>query len=301
MIETISSATKEIERLEDLRKSYTEYLYDLRVRTDKQKDYSDSLDKRNMLNSEMQMLDSDVESIEKEIELLSKDILLVAELESKEKMIKNELIAIRKNRDEISRNIARFESQIESVKRDLENIGKQIVEKQKLKERFVRVVEISSWFDMIFLPLMESMEKHVLSTIQQEFNGFFQNWFSILIPDENISVSIDDQFTPVIEQAGYQTEYQNLSGGEKTSVAFAYRLALNKVINSLVENIKTKDIIILDEPTDGFSMDQLDRIRDVLNELSLKQMIIVSHEPKIDTYVDSVIRFYKEGHVSRIA
>jgi exonuclease SbcC len=147
---------------------------------------------------------------------------------------------------------------------------------------------------------MEIMERHVLATIQKEFNEFFQRWFSLLISDELLNVKIDEQFTPLIEQNGFDTSYENLSGGEKTAVALAYRLALNKVINMIMEKIKTSDLIILDEPTDGFSTDQLDRIRDVLEELSLKQMIIVSHEPKIDTFVDNVIRFYKEHHVSRV-
>ncbi len=301
VLETISSANKEIEKLEELRKLYTEYLYELRMKAEKQKDFSDTLQKKASFNVEMQSLISEIEKIEQDIEVLGKDVSLLSEIETKESRLKIELSTLRRNKDNVSQTVAKLESQIESLVKEIKNIEKQISEKQKMKEKFNRVSELLSWFDLTFLPLMESMEKHVLSAIQQEFNEFFQSWFSVLIPDENISVKVDEQFSSIIEQAGYQTEYQNLSGGEKTSVALAYRLALNKVINSLVETIKTKDLIILDEPTDGFSMDQLDRIRDVLNELNLKQMIIVSHEPKIDTYVDNVIRFYKEGHISRVA
>jgi len=53
----------------------------------------------------------------------------------------------------------------------------------------------------------------------------------------------------------------------------AYRLALNQVLNSLLSKIKTRDFVILDEPTDGFSDQQLDKMRDVLNELKVKQLI----------------------------
>jgi len=55
----------------------------------------------------------------------------------------------------------------------------------------------------------------------------------------------------------------------------------------------------LDEPTDGFSDQQLDKVRDILNELNVNQLILVSHEPKIESFVDNVIRFKKEGGVSR--
>ena len=68
----------------------------------------------------------------------------------------------------------------------------------------------------------------------------------------------------------------------------------------MIISIKTNDLIILDEPTDGFSDEQLDRIRIVLKELNLKQIIIVSHEPKIETFVDNVISFKKENHITSI-
>ena len=81
----------------------------------------------------------------------------------------------------------------------------------------------------------------------------------------------------------------------------SYRLALNKVINDIVAEIKTKDIIMLDEPTDGFSSEQLDKVRDVLNQLGVKQIIIVSHESKIESFVDNVIRVQKHDSVSTVA
>lgn len=68
----------------------------------------------------------------------------------------------------------------------------------------------------------------------------------------------------------------------------------------MVEDIKTKDLTILEEPTDGFSNDQIDKIRDVVNELGAKQTIIVSHEPKIESYVNNIIRVMKEDGLSRI-
>ncbi|MBI2141854.1 hypothetical protein HYU16_05575, partial [Candidatus Woesearchaeota archaeon] len=81
--------------------------------------------------------------------------------------------------------------------------------------------------------------------------------------------------------------------------ALAYRLALNKVINNLVSTIRTKDLLILDEPTDGFSTEQLDKLRDVLAQLQLPQIIIVSHEERIESFVQHVIRIQKEQHISK--
>ena len=57
--------------------------------------------------------------------------------------------------------------------------------------------------------------------------------------------------------------------------------------------------MILDEPTDGFSDQQLDKMREVLDELNVLQLIIVSHEQKIEGFVEKVIRFKKEYGVSQ--
>ena len=66
-----------------------------------------------------------------------------------------------------------------------------------------------------------------------------------------------------------------------------------------MSKIKTRDIVILDEPTDGFSEQQLDKIRDVLQQLNVKQLIIVSHEQKIESFVENVIRFKKVNGISQ--
>ena len=195
----------------------------------------------------------------------------------------------------------KYETEKESIKRFIASLGKEIDEKQKAKEKLAHIMQLSNWIDELFISLMSTMEKHVMVNIHSQFNEMFKSWFEIMIEDESISVRLDEEFTPIIEQNGYETYIENLSGGEKTSVALSYRLALNKVINDIVAGIKTKDIIILDEPTDGFSSEQLDRLRDILEQLSIKQIIIVSHESKIESFVENVIRVRKHEHCSVIS
>jgi exonuclease SbcC len=137
-----------------------------------------------------------------------------------------------------------------------------------------------------------------MAKLKSEFSKLFQEWFSMLV-EENFNVKLDDNFTPIIEQRDFEIDYSYLSGGERTAVALAYRLALNQVINSFLSRIKTRDFVILDEPTDGFSAEQLDKMREVLDELNVKQLIIVSHEQKIEGFVQNVIRFEKEDGISK--
>lgn len=221
-------------------------------------------------------------------------------LEARMKATEKEMRNIQEEKIKVEKAMSRLEQQISDVSRLISGIEAEIIEKREARLKSARLSEIEAWMESYFIPLVGVIEKNVLASIQMEFDRFFQSWFGLLMGDQ-LSVRIDDEFTPVIEQNGYETEYANLSGGEKTSVALAYRLALNKTINMLSDGIKTKDIIILDEPTDGFSTEQLDRIRDVISQLNIRQIIIVSHEPKIDSFVDSVIKVYKENHVSKVA
>ena len=56
----------------------------------------------------------------------------------------------------------------------------------------------------------------------------------------------------------------------------------------------------MDEPTEGFSDTQITKIRDILEEIKSGQIIIVSHEQKIESFVDTVLRVVKQGNTSTI-
>ena len=245
------------------------------------------------------------EKIRKEIGLLNTKKLELnpkinqySEIEEKYKHVKKDIDELLPQERFLELEKRKYEAEKESIKRFLINLEKEINEKQKAKEKLAYVSQLNYWIDELFVNLMSTMEKHVMVNIHSQFNELFKNWFDILLEDETINIRVDEEFTPVIEQDGYETYIENLSGGERTSVALSYRLALNKVINDIVATIKTKDIIMLDEPTDGFSTEQLDKVRDVLEQLNMKQVIIVSHESKIESFVENIIKVQKQENIS---
>jgi exonuclease SbcC len=58
--------------------------------------------------------------------------------------------------------------------------------------------------------------------------------------------------------------------------------------------------MILDEPTDGFSKEQLFKIRDILAELNCPQVIMVSHERELESFADHVLKVEKREGISKI-
>ncbi len=189
---------------------------------------------------------------------------------------------------------------VKGLKERADELSGEIKKKEAAKAKLEKCKAYDAWLRDFFVKLMATIEKHVLVSVQHEFNSLFQKWFAMLVMDEGLSARVNDNFAVVVEQDGFETDYSFMSGGERTAVALAYRLALNRVINDLIEKIKTKDLLILDEPTDGFSSDQMNSVRDILLELNNRQTILVSHEPKIESFVDTTIRFVKENGVSRI-
>ena len=242
-----------------------------------------------------------------ELEKLDKEIL-----ESKKKLEASTDIQTKYSEARKLYEVVREKQKVEEIKnaelvreektlREIQDrVKEEILKKEESKKKLAFVNEMQNWLLKYFMNIIYLMEKQIMLQIHQEFNQYFQEWFNILIEDENLNVRLDETFTPIIEQNGYESYMDNLSGGEKTSVALAYRLALNKVINDFIGTIKTKDILILDEPTDGFSSEQLDKIRELLEAIRIKQIILVSHEPKLESYVDHIVRVHKEEHVSKI-
>ncbi len=257
-------------------------------------------EKLNLLKSGFEKSKENVALINSEKIELSKKLGAFAEIDERYVLVKKEYDIVLADERKLELECNSVLKELEVLREQIKTLSEEISEKEKVKKELKKIVELQSWIQNKFVNLVANMEKHVMLTVYHEFNELFQQWFDMLVEDESINVSLDDSFSVVVEQNGYETFIENLSGGEKTSVALAYRLALNRVINDVVSQIKTNDLLILDEPTEGFSTNQLDRVRDVLDQISIKQIIIVSHENKIESFVNNVVRVNKQEGFSSI-
>lgn len=252
------------------------------------------------LKAEEEKLAKEINSLEKEIILLEKEISSLAKNEEKIKEEKNLLEELEKKEKSLLIEYSAFQANFQKLNEIISCLQDEINEKERIKKRIEFLSEVNGYLENFFIPLTKNIEKHLLIGVHRLFNSFIKKAFSLLISDERIEVSIDDSFTPFVSQNGYQIDYSHLSGGERTSLALAYRLALNKCINEIIKGIKTKNLLILDEPTEGFSSEQLDKVGEILRKINLKQIIIVSHESKIEGFVDQAISVTKEEGTSKI-
>ncbi|MEM2121066.1 MAG: SMC family ATPase [Candidatus Woesearchaeota archaeon] len=249
-----------------------------------------------------QVLESEAEikNHTEKIDLIKKELKNFEGIENKLKEKEKIVEELKKEQKELEIKKASLTKEISMIDTQLKRVSEEIQKILEAKEKLNKLKSFKYWIEEHFTNIILLMEKQVMSSLHYEFNELFKEWFNMLMGDETITARLDEDFTPIVEQNNYEIEIESLSGGEKTSLALAYRLALNKVINDITHGIKTKDIIILDEPTDGFSSQQLDKVRDVIKALDMKQVIIVSHEQKIESFVDTIIRIAKENGISRI-
>lgn len=238
----------------------------------------------------------------KELNEKNSKIQLIS-VENKEKeyeLLRNEFETLQRDERNIEIEKTKITSEITNNERLELMMRKEIEEKESSKTKIDEISILENWLQNNFINMISMMEKHVLSSIYFNFNDTFREMFEMLIEDERLVSRVDENFTPIIEQNGHETEFENLSGGEKTSLCLAYRLALHKAISSLISNIQTKGLLILDEPTDGFSSEQIDKLKDLFEKMNANQTIVVSHENKIESLADHVIRIAKNSHESVI-
>jgi len=189
----------------------------------------------------------------------------------------------------------RWATQLESLRERLARAEAGQRERARLLETADSTDAKATWLGSGFHDSVLMMETRVLERAQADFEHHFQRYFAALIDDPDMLAVTDSWFSPAAEIRGIWTPAEALSGGERTSLALAYRLALARVVRS-AGHLRL-DSLLLDEPTDGFSPEQVQSMGQLLEELGLPQILLVSHERELESVAQRVVWVEKEnGH-----
>ncbi len=295
-----SELKNKIKNIKKLIQEYKNLEVEYEVNKLKQQDVDYKKELLNNIKKDQEEIENSLDDIITKKKEFESDINELKDVEEHYKLIKEELQSLVEQQKKIEIIIASSNREYETIEKESIYLLNEIEKKEKAKQRVEYYIKLQDWLENFFAGTLDVMERKIMLKVHSDFNNLFKKWFNMLIESDLMTVKLDEEFTPLIEQNSHDIEYENLSGGEKTACALAYRLALNQVINNIVSSVKTKDLIILDEPTDGFSSEQLDKIRPLLKELKMKQIIIVSHESKIESFVDNIIKIKKEEHISKV-
>jgi len=119
-----------------------------------------------------------------------------------------------------------------------------------------------------------------------------------------LNVLIDETYTPSVKsESGSERDVSHLSGGERTLLAFAYRLGLGQLIMQSRTG-HGLSILLLDEPTESLGSEDgsIDRLAEAISRLkAIEQIIAVTHSEAFAEKAGHVLLLEKEAGISRVS
>jgi exonuclease SbcC len=189
--------------------------------------------------------------------------------------------------------------------RRLDEIKERIDLAQQKVERMQKIVRA---FEII--NVMRDAYRSIQPKLRSEFvtvlRNFVQQVLDSLVSGEGslLNVTIDETYTPyVVSEGGVEREATSLSGGERTLLAFAYRLGLGQLITQSRTG-HGLSLLLLDEPTESLGSEDgsIERLAEAISKFrAIEQAIAVTHSDAFAEKAEHVIRLEKETGVSRVS
>ena len=185
----------------------------------------------------------------------------------------------------------------EELKQRIDNAEQKLNRMKKIEGLLEIVSGIRGAYRSIQPRLRSEFVTYLQRVIQQVLDELVSGTGPALI------VGIDEAYSPIVKsEEGFEREVSNLSGGERTLLAFAYRLGLGQ----LIMQSRTGHglyMLILDEPTESLGREDgsIDRLAEAISRLkAIEQIIAVTHSEAFAEKAEHVIRVEKEAGVSRV-
>lgn len=183
-------------------------------------------------------------------------------------------------------------SQKDSNKQSLEIFKEQL---EDLKEKQIKYKEVHAKFKYIESARdamhRDAIPKHVLRAIRKSFNEKLQKNMEDFPVD--FALYLDDNFDLKVKKIGSVQGVHRLSGGEKASAALAYIFSIAQVFGH------NSSLIVLDEPTYGFSSEKMSQLCDIFNKIKNNicknsYMMLITHERALFPAFSKQINLKKE-------
>jgi len=224
----------------------------------------------------------------------------------------SEVEAAKTSREQAFRQYYVLESDMrakENRKKDLtvrlDEIKERIDQAQQKVERVQRIARaieliggIRDAYRSIQPKLRGEFVKVLRNFVQQVLDSLTSNEGSVL------NLMIDETYTPyILSEGNVEREVANLSGGERTLLAFAYRLGLGQLIMQSRTG-HGLGLLLLDEPTESLGTEDgsIDRLAEAVSKFkAIEQTIAVTHSEAFAEKAEHVIRVERESGESKVS
>ncbi len=224
----------------------------------------------------------------------------------------SELAAAKERKEQAFRQYYVLESALhtkESRKRDIFKRLDDVKERINLaQEKLDRIGKIKRTIEV--LSAIRDAYRSIQPKLRCEFvkvlRNFVQQVLDSLIGGEAplLNLAIDETYTPYVKsEAGVDREAGHLSGGERTLLAFAYRLGLGQLIMQSRTG-HGLGMLVLDEPTENLGSEDgsIERLAEAISRFkAIEQIIAVTHSESFAAKADHVVTLEKEAGASKIS
>ncbi|MCZ2809180.1 MAG: hypothetical protein O2V44_07500, partial [Candidatus Bathyarchaeota archaeon] len=186
---------------------------------------------------------------------------------------------------------------MDDLKERLNNVQQKIERIEKVEKLLEIIGSIRGAYRNIQPKLRSEFVTYLQRTVQHQIDSLVGDTGPALV------VKIDETYTPLVSsEEGYEREVSNLSGGERTLLAFAYRIGLGQLIMQSRTG-RGLYMLLLDEPTESLGREDgsVDRLAEAISRLkAIEQIIAVTHSEAFAEKAEHVIRMEKEAGASRV-
>ena len=215
--------------------------------------------------------------------------------------IRLDVEALEKRTRELTGLKSSLESRRESLIKLLTQKERDQAELEESKSKRAALVNIQNYVVNALIPTLEQIEVEKLRSARRELLARTKEYFALLMQDDDRGITIDEDYSPTLQRRinGEWVDIPSPSGGERSAMALSFRLALSEVARSK-QGVQA-DFIMLDEPTDGFSEDQLTKFQTLIERLEIPQVILVTHHRAFESLGSNIIsvEYTQNGSVAR--
>ena len=260
-----------------------------KILADSQRRIEDASGELSKLKAELAYVRSQVEEF---------NLLKLEEIQRKRDKIFAEYASLKSKAQSMEAQILEISKRIDDLKERLKTAESKISRLEKVKKIIELIHEIRQSYRSIQPKLRREFILYLERTVQQildELTG---------ADGSALRIKMDENYTPIVEGAsGHQRSVSNLSGGERTLLAFAYRLGVAQLLMQWRTGHGLR-ILLLDEPTESLGREDgsINRLAEALSRLkTIEQIIAVTHSEEFADKADHVIWLSKEDDRSIVS
>ena len=223
-----------------------------------------------------------------------------------------DLEAARNQREQAFAQYYRIEADLstkENRKKDLLRRLDEVKDRiDRAQEKFERMQKISRTVEIIetIRDAYRSIQPKMRKEFMKVLRSFVQQVLDKLVGGEMplLNINVDETYTPFVKsESGVEREVSNLSGGERTLMAFAYRLGLGQLIMQSRTG-HGLSMLLLDEPTESLGREDgsIDRLAEAISRFrAIEQIIAVTHSEAFAEKAEHAVILEKEAGISKIS